>query len=224
MVIHDKIFQQVDNENVKEVLAYLRKAIFANRNGEIVRSMAEKGVSYRKNFGVSLADLNKIAANCSQNEILAEQLWASNAREEMILAACLMPSGDFTYQKALEWAMQIQQIELAEVVAMKLFSKLPFAAQFAEELLKKNDEISFIIGLSVAIRVVATSDDRFCDSVLQILFENDFNNLTIRTLQCTFLENLLFVKPNFREKITQLLSNLHNKNETFAAFFQSVLL
>ena len=57
-----------ENQCVQEKNAYIKRLIFASRNGEAVKSMVAKGVCYRKNLGVSLVRLSEIATMCEPNK------------------------------------------------------------------------------------------------------------------------------------------------------------
>src|SRR5574344_123153 len=212
-----------ENQCVQEKNAYIKRLIFASRNGEAVKSMVAKGVCYRKNLGVSLVRLSEIATMCEPNKELADRLWQSGGREEMILAACLMPIGEFPYDLAMEWVAAIVQVEIAEIVSMKLFSKLPYAEQWAKVLLKLPSEIPFLVGLSIVVRIESTADDAFCQQVCKCLFTNHFDNVAITHLRYTFLENLLFTKPHFRAQIENLLCSVNFENEQMRNFFMELL-
>ena len=60
-------------------------------NGDASRSMREKGVEYKLNWGVPIPTLKAMAAEYGKDYELAIALWKENIRECKILATMIMP-------------------------------------------------------------------------------------------------------------------------------------
>jgi 3-methyladenine DNA glycosylase AlkD len=110
-------------EQLKEIKNRLRLSM----NGAVAQSMREKGVVYRVNFGVELPRIKSIAADYTPNHQLAGALWKEEIRECKIMAAMLQPAESFYPEIADIWVDDIHTTELAEITAMYLFSRLPYA-------------------------------------------------------------------------------------------------
>ncbi|MDH6358859.1 DNA alkylation repair protein [Parabacteroides sp. PF5-9] len=106
-------------------------------NGIASTSMREKGITYKLNFGVSLPKLKEIAKQYTPNPELAELLWNEDVRELKILATLLYPSPSFTKEKAEEWVIEIQHIEIAEQFSFNLLQHTSFTNQLAKEWLSQ---------------------------------------------------------------------------------------
>lgn len=120
------------NAELKEEIDQIRHAIEAEQNIVVATSMGS--TAYKKNYGVPLSSLRKIATAHRPDKKLAQCLWATGYRETMILALLIMPPGGFTQQEAQQWAAEMPEYELAEIAAQHLYKQLPFATQLATQL------------------------------------------------------------------------------------------
>ncbi len=100
-------------------------------NGITSRSMRDKGLSYKINFGVELPRLREMAKEWPVSYELAAALWKEDIRECRLLAAMLMPPGDFPEELADLWIEQMRFSEEAECTVLHLFSRLPYASSAA---------------------------------------------------------------------------------------------
>ncbi len=111
------------NEQIKEIKRTLRLFM----NGAVSRSMREKGLIYKLNFGVELPRIKEIAAGYRKEHALAQALWKEEIRECKILAGLLQPTESFYPEIADIWVEDICTIEIAELTCMNLFQHLPYA-------------------------------------------------------------------------------------------------
>jgi len=123
--------------NNDQIIRDIKRDLHAQMNGMASTAMREAGLTadYRVNFGVELPRLQKMAeelADCCAESgdaehdkaSLAQQLWKDSVRECRILALWLMPSSHMDTELAAVWAEQIHTVELAQLAAMQLFSKV----------------------------------------------------------------------------------------------------
>ncbi len=111
-------------EQLKDIKTQLRLAM----NGVVSKSMRDKGLDYKLNFGVELPRLKEIAARYPQNHQLAQALWKEQVRESKILAALLQPVDEFIPELADMWVEEMNYPEIAELTSMHLFQHLPYAS------------------------------------------------------------------------------------------------
>ena len=102
-------------------------------NGVVSKSMRDKGLDYKVNFGVELPRLKEIAGYYPKNHQLAQALWKENIRESKILAGLLQPVESFIPELADIWVEDMCYPEIAELTCMNLFQYLPYASQKAFE-------------------------------------------------------------------------------------------
>jgi 3-methyladenine DNA glycosylase AlkD len=131
----------------------IRKKIRVHMNGTTVELMKKSGINYDKNYGVSILDLRKIAAQYEQNSDLANRLWHLNIRETRILATMLMPSKTFSFSDLIQWLDAINQIELIEQLSMNLLSKKENTTEITLNLLKQKDRWKSITAFVLVARV-----------------------------------------------------------------------
>jgi len=126
------------------------------QNGEVADSMTQRGVVYKMNLGASIVSLMQLAESYPKSHLLALKLWNKQWRETMILATLLDKPEEVTENQMDLWVKQIQQIEMAEQVAMNLFSKTPFAFRKAIEYCLAKKTLCKITGLLMMGRLALT--------------------------------------------------------------------
>ncbi len=134
-------------------IAEIRLKIRLSMNGIVSEQMSQKGIVYKKNYGVSISRIKEIATSYQPNHDLAQRLWLLQIRETMILATLLEPLDKFTSQNAREWISQFNQIELVEQANMNLFCKLPFAYTLACEWIQSENIWTQTTGFILAARI-----------------------------------------------------------------------
>ncbi|MGC9150324.1 MAG: DNA alkylation repair protein [Microbacter sp.] len=116
---------QILPPNLDQQVASIKNSIFVHQNGIIAKSIADKGVLYKKSFGVPIPELKHFANSLPHEAPLAQRLWDESIRETMLLAFMLYPPCEMSATKTMAWMSQIQNIELAEQGARLLFSQSP---------------------------------------------------------------------------------------------------
>lgn len=137
-------------------IADIKKELRANMNGVASRYMREHGLDYHVNFGIDLPRLREIAAEFAPSAAVAQQLWGENVRESKILAAMLMPTEAMDRPLADLWMEGIANEEIASLIAMNLFVRLPFAADLAFEWMAAEPRLRRLTGLLVLARLLAS--------------------------------------------------------------------
>jgi hypothetical protein len=135
-----------------EQLARIQKAIRLSMNGVVADSMKDRGIVYKKNYGVTTLRLKEIARDFTPGLALADRLWLLGIRETMILASMLAPASAFPEGKARKWSTECTNMELIEQVTMNLFQHLPYAVSFALECIHSNEAHMQSIGFTLALR------------------------------------------------------------------------
>jgi len=123
-------------------------------NGEVSTAMRKSGLDYKVNFGLDAFSIREIASKYLPDALLAEKLWAENARECKILATLLYPKETFTSQKADTWLDQCFLPELTEQLVFNLLQHLPFAPAKASEWVSQEAENRRTGGYTLALRLI----------------------------------------------------------------------
>ena len=122
-------------------------------NGIVSGQMAENGIIYKKNYGVSIPRIKEIASQYTPNHDLAQRLWNLQIRETMIMATLLEPVETFTPEMSRVWIESFHQIEIVEQACMNLFSKLQFSNTLCMECIKSDNTWKQITGFILAARI-----------------------------------------------------------------------
>ena len=93
-----------------------------NRDG-----MARYGLIARQAFGVSLADIHRIAARCGRDHALALGLWETGWYEARLLAAFVDDPARVTAAQMDHWARGFENWGDCDTVVMHLFDRTPHA-------------------------------------------------------------------------------------------------
>ena len=188
--------QEIDNK-----VSEIKRLIFLSMNGVVSESIEQKGVFYKKNFGVSLYRLKQIAKKFEKNSILASQLWNLQYRETMILAIFLQPIDEFSFLKATEWSNEIQTLELAEIASKNLFSELDFSEQLADKCTGENKSLQTAISFFIFAEIV----EKLAEEKLLLLVLNAFKQAIEGAETCraviVFLQKVTSINETLKQRI-----------------------
>ncbi|MDO5522524.1 MAG: DNA alkylation repair protein [Bacteroidia bacterium] len=123
-----------------EILQQIRTDLRRSMDGMASKSMREKGLSYKLNFGVDIPRLRQLSKKYRPDARLAELLWLQETRELKILATLLYPADEFDEEKAEKWVREIPTHEIREQACMNLFQKLSFADNLVQNWSGSADE------------------------------------------------------------------------------------
>jgi len=108
-------------------------------NGTASRSMRDKGLNYKINWGVSLGELRQMASDYGKDYDLAVALWQDNIRECKILATLTMPPEHMTESMAEQWIAETKSTEIVEMCAFNTFQYMDGAESMACKWLASNN-------------------------------------------------------------------------------------
>ena len=151
-----------------KVISDIKKELRAAMNGIASKAMRDAGMTadYRVNFGVDLPRLQLLAEDISANMLLegddreeqrarlAQRLWKESVRECRILATMLYPTERMDMELADVWAETVRTVEIAQIAALHLFSKIPDASSLAFRWMAADDEMRQILGFYTVFHVV----------------------------------------------------------------------
>lgn len=162
---------------MKETIIQIKKELRANMNGVASESMGRKSEDYRVNFGVEIPRLHNIAGEFEASHELAQQLWKESVRECRILASILQPVDSFLPEISDIWIDDIHTLELAQIVTLNLFRKLPYASEKAFQWIASEGEIKQHCGYLVLCHLMRDNElsersaDEFVDQACTACLE-----------------------------------------------------
>ena len=141
------------DEQTQEKLKEIKKSFFLRMDGTASRSMREKGLDYKINWGVSIPDLRKMADEYGKDYELAIELWKENIRECKILATMMMPPEQMLPEIVELWMEQTSSQEIAEMAAFNLYQHLEYAPVLAFQWIAGDNEVEQICGYNLLARL-----------------------------------------------------------------------
>ena len=137
------------NSQVKEIKQSFRQMM----DGSVAKSMRDKGVDYKLNWGATLPRLQAKAAELGKNYDLAIALWKENVRECKILATMITPADQVLPEVIDIWMEQTDTQEIAEQAAYNLYQYLPYAPEKAYSWMASEKELYQLCGFHVLSRL-----------------------------------------------------------------------
>lgn len=122
-------------------------------DGVASRSMRDKGLDYKINWGVPLPSLKTLATEYGKDYDLAVELWKENIRECKILATMIMPPEEMKADMVNLWMSDITNQEIAETAAFYLLQYIENAKDFAFKWLASDNDAEQICGYQVLSRL-----------------------------------------------------------------------
>lgn len=176
------------NSQVKEIKQSFRQMM----DGSVAKSMRDKGVEYKLNWGATLPRLQAKAAELGKNYDLAIALWKENVRECKILATMIMPADQVLPEVIDIWMEQTDTQEIAEQAAFNLYQYLHYAPEKAYSWMASDKELYQLCGFHVLSRLFMNKQEpnerginEFIDQALAAL---QGNSLPVRKAAMSCLQ------------------------------------
>ncbi len=161
---------QIKNRDLDAEVREIRRKIILLKNGVVSDSMRDKGIVYKRNWGVDLPQIKEIAQMHEPSLELAERLWALEIRETIILATLLAPADALTEVKAEGWVADVENIEMAEQISMNLLSRLPGSTDIALHCAGSDEKWTQITGFTLAARIWSRFSAAQTDELIERAF------------------------------------------------------
>lgn len=172
--------RQDTQDKLKEIKSRFRFIM----NGVASRSMRDKGIGYKINWGIGLPVLKEMASEYGKDYDLAVELWKEDIRECKILATLIMPIGKMSHELVELWVSSLGNQEIAEMAAFNIFSYLKGAKKYAFGWIASCNDIEVICGYNVLSRLFASGEkldsreaDEFIDQAQTAVADD---NLSVR--------------------------------------------
>ena len=202
------------NEDTHSKLMAIKQSFRLFMDGTTSRSMAQKGMGYKINWGVPFHELRKMAAPYTPDYELAIELWKENIRECEIMATLIMPPERMSPELADVWTdLPIQQ-ELAEMLAFNLLQHVDFAPTLAYQWMASDRTDRQICAYQLLARLFMKGNepnerglDEYFDQV-SVALQND--NLGVRHAANASLQKLAMLGDNYEHRVDKLLASLQD--------------
>jgi len=193
-------------EKIKEIKTNFRLSM----NGEASRSMREKGLVYKMNFGVEIPRLKMMASEMGKDHELAQALWKEDVRECKILATMIQPVDSFYPEIADIWVDDIHTMEMAEQVCMNLFQYVPYASEKAFQWIAGEAEFVQVCGFLLLARIFMKgaelnerSENEYMDQLAVSLSQNN-----VRVKQAALVSAKKYVAHDTLRRAKKILDSI----------------
>ena len=200
------------NEDTHSKLMAIKQSFRLFMDGTTSRSMAQKGIGYKINWGVPFHELRKMAAPYAPHYELAIELWKENIRECKIMATLIMPPERMSPELADVWTEQPLQQEMAEMLAFNLLQHVDFAPTLAYQWMASDRMDRQICAYQLLARLFMKGNepnqrglDEYLDQV-SVALQSD--NLGVRRAASASLQKLAMLGDSYEQRVDQLLARL----------------
>lgn len=111
------------------------------KNGAVVDSMRDKGITYSLSYGVSVPLIREVAVAYSPDHSLARFLYVQDVRELKLASFSIADPDAVTVDEFAFWASGVENSEVAEHLGTVLLSKIPTVAGLVELWLASGNEL-----------------------------------------------------------------------------------
>lgn len=192
-------------QDIQDKLKEIKGRFRLMMNGVASRSMRDKGIGYKINWGIGLPALKEMAQDYGKDYDLAVELWKEDIRECKILATLIMPADKMPSDIVGLWASSLGNQEIAEMAAFNIFRYLDDAKKYAFEWIASSNDIEVICGYNVLSRLFIsgeTLDEREADEFLdQAQAAVADKNLSVRHAAVNALARFAGIDDACRKKI-----------------------
>lgn len=138
---------------IKEQVKLIKQSFRQMMDGVVSKSMRDKGLDYKLNWGATLPRLKEKANEIGKDYDLAIALWKEDVRECKILATMVMPAEQVLPDVVEIWMEQTVSLEVAEQAAYNLYQYLPYAPQKAYEWIATDKPLYQLCGFHILSRL-----------------------------------------------------------------------
>lgn len=139
--------------DIKEQVKGIKQSFRQMMDGVVAKSMRDKGLAYKLNWGATLPRLREMADAYGKNYDLAIALWKEDVRECKILATMIMPPEVVLPEVIDIWMEQITTQEMAEQAVFNLIQYLPYAPEKAYTWMASDQELYQYCGFHILTRL-----------------------------------------------------------------------
>lgn len=121
----------------------IKHQFYTYRNGAVADTLRRYGLPHKVIFGLEIPRIAEISRMFTPSAELAERLWADrDVRESRLLATYLYPHTELTLSDCHRLASDARSQEEADMLAFRIFKRLPYAHELLQGLESDEDENS----------------------------------------------------------------------------------
>ena len=140
------------NDKTYNSIKQIKDSFRGHMNGIASKSMSEKGLAYKINWGIPLSELRHMACRIKYDYELVTELWKENIRECKILATLISASNQLPKEVAERWMEDVNNQELAEMLAFNTLYMQQYAIELASKWIEMDNAYKKICGYAILAR------------------------------------------------------------------------
>ncbi len=145
-------------ENYGALRDDLLRALRRDTHGAAAEAMAQRGLRYEINYGVSAVAIRREAARYAPDHPFARALYGEAVRELILAATCIADPLAVTTAELPLWSAGIRTSEVAEHLSSML-ARSPLAAELATEMLAGEDPLAQYCALLTVAKYLTRGGD-----------------------------------------------------------------
>ncbi len=189
-----------------DIITDIKKELRSCMNGVASAAMRQTE-DYRVNFGVELPRLHELSKAFEPDHHLAQTLWKERVRECRILATILMPAADFDEELCDIWVEDIRTAEMAQIFALNLMRRLPYASEKAFEWIASEIPMRQVVGYYTMCHVLRKGEmnERSAEELLDQLACDIHSEVpALQTAAVKTLQNFALQSENNAQKAKKM--------------------
>lgn len=189
-----------------DIITDIKKELRSCMNGVASAAMRQTE-DYRVNFGVELPRLHELSKAFEPDHQLAQTLWKERVRECRILATILMPAADFDEELCDIWVEDIRTAEIAQIFALNLMRRLPYASEKAFEWIASEIPMRQVVGYYTMCHVLRKGEmnERSAEELLDQLACDIHSEVpALQTAAVKTLQNFALQSENNAQKAKKM--------------------
>lgn len=189
-----------------DIITDIKKELRSCMNGVASAAMRQTE-DYRVNFGVELPRLHELSKAFEPDHHLAQTLWKERVRECRILATILMPAADFDEELCDIWVEDIRTAEMAQIFALNLMRRLPYASEKAFEWIASEIPMRQVVGYYAMCHVLRKGEmnERSAEELLDQLACDIHSEVpALQTAAVKTLQNFALQSENNAQKAKKM--------------------
>ena len=208
----------------EDKIAEIKNSLRLRMNGIAAKAMKDNCQRYRLVYGVPMHELREIAASHEKDSSIAEKLWASGVREEMLIATMMIPNDKMSEDHIKRYAQESPSLE----VLMELSRNIDAARMNDDTLLTwadGNDENTAGLSMLAAAKRINLMDDAHTEAMLSKSISLGEKPSYILAKSCAeFIKGCIHEKKTKNPEIEDKIKHLsQSENKTSRLLYEEIM-
>lgn len=170
--------KDAEGGSIESRAAFVLGWLEAHATKATLDGMARYGIPSTGAFGVTMADMRRLAKELGKSHELAAALWATARYEARLVASLVDEPSKVTPAQMESWSRDFDSWAICDTVCFALFDRTPHAFAKVHAWSKRSDEFqkraAFALLASLTVHAKSTPDEAFLEGL--VLVEREAND------------------------------------------------